>query len=230
MTSPSQVPASGFGGFGRDSPALFRELERDNTRAYYEAHREEWEREVRGPMRALLEEVARGLDAPFRLFRQERGVRFSRRDGAYKLKTYGVVAPSTGSGVARYVEISSAGLFVASGYYEMAPDQLARYRAGAADDARGAELERLVAIAAAASLSVTGKQGGAPRGTRKDHPRLELLRQRSLLCGARLSADEPTLYQHAAQGFVTATWAGGAAIGTWLDQNVGPSGTETVTG
>ena len=212
-----------FAGFGAEAVEFFRGLEADNSREYFEAHRVVWEAAVRAPMGALLAELAPRFGGKFRVFRQERRARFSRDRSPYKLKTYGVVAPRAGSGAALYVEVSSAGLFAASGYYELAPDQLARYRAAVADETRGVELEQLLQDAVARGLSVSGAVAGAPRGTAKNHPRLALLRHHSLLYGARLGAEEPALGERAALEFVSDTWKRGARVTAWLDENVGAS-------
>lgn len=211
-----------FAGFGAEAVGFFEGLAADNSLDYFTAHRAAWEAAVKAPMQALLKELAATWGGKFRLFRQERRMRFSRDRSPYKLKTYGVVAGRAGSAAAHYVEISAAGLFAAAGYYELEPEQLARYRAAVADDERGRELERLLTEGVARGLNVSGTIAGAPRGTSKSHPRLTLLRHHSLLYGARLAAREPALHQRAALDFVNKTWSDGAPITAWLDRNVGP--------
>lgn len=214
-----------FVGFGSEALGFFRGLEADNSHEYFEAHKEVWDAAVRRQMGALLAELAPEFGGKFRVFRQERRLRFSRDRSPYKLKTYGVIAGRAGSGAAFYAEVSSAGLFAASGYYELAPAQLNRYRAAVADETRGGELEQLLKEAVAQGLSVSGTVAGAPRGTAKNHPRLALLRQHSLLYGARLSAEDPALGKRDALEFVNKTWSSGANITTWLDHNVGAGAT-----
>jgi len=218
---PREVEAAPapFAGFGRDALDFFRGLERDNSRKYFEANGARYQADVRAPMQSLLHELSRAFAGRARLFPQEHARRFSRDTPPYKLKTYGVVVRAD-SAVARYVEISAEGLFAASGCYDMARDQLERYRAAVADDERGGKLERLLADSARLGLQVSGAQGSAPRGTRKDHPRLALLRRRSLLYGARLGSSEPALYERAALDFVVKTWRDGEPIDAWLDQQV----------
>jgi uncharacterized protein (DUF2461 family) len=67
--------------------------------------------------------------------------------------------------------------------WEMAPDQLDRYRQAVAADRPGRELARRVAKARAAGLDVTGhgELKTAPKGYPKDHPRIELLRYKGLI-------------------------------------------------
>ena len=211
-----------FVGFGAEAIGFFRGLSADNSLEYFTAQRAAWEAAVKEPMQALLKELAATWGGKFRLFRQERRMRFSRDRSPYKLKTYGVVAARVASAAAHYVEISAAGLYAAAGYYELGPEQLQRYRTAVADDERGGELERLLAEGVARGLNVSGMIAGAPRGTSKSHPRLALLRHHSLLYGARLGAEDPVLQQRAALDFVHKTWSDGAPITAWLDSNVGP--------
>lgn len=219
----SESSSEEFVGFGREALGFLRDLQQNNTREYFEANRSLYDAAIKAPLKALLKELALGFATSFKLFRQERDVRFSRDKSPYKLKTYGVVGSRPGSATAHYVELAATGLFAASGYYDMQPDQLARYRTAVADDALGPELERLLKLAVTEGLEVSGAQGGAPRGTPPAHPRRELLRYRSLLYGARLAADAPELYERAALGFVTRTWERGAGVSAWLDRHVGKS-------
>ena len=43
-----------------------------------------------------------------------------------------------------YVQLSATGLFVGTGQYHMAADQLERFRAAVDDDRTGGEIERIV--------------------------------------------------------------------------------------
>ena len=47
--------AAGFGGFRPAAFRFLRDLARNNERAWFEAHRDVYEREVREPMRRLVE-------------------------------------------------------------------------------------------------------------------------------------------------------------------------------
>jgi uncharacterized protein (TIGR02453 family) len=85
-----------MGGFEGFRPAAFRflrDLERNNAKAWFEAHRDVYEREVREPMRRLVEalDAALGSIAPEivgdprrSMFRIHRDVRFSRDKSPYK--------------------------------------------------------------------------------------------------------------------------------------------------
>jgi uncharacterized protein (TIGR02453 family) len=157
----------------------------------------------------------------FHLFRPNRDVRFSRDKSPYKTAT-GAVTEGPG-GEAYYVQISAEGLMVASGYYRMAPDQLARYRA-AVDDARtGRALERALADVAGAGLDVGGEAlKTSPRGYPRDHPRVGMLRHKGVTVGrtfpvARWLGTRQCLER------ITTTWDRAARVNAWLNRCVGPS-------
>src|SRR5256885_17164689 len=72
---------------------FFRGLAKHNEKPWFEAHREEYEKEVREPMRALIEdmdvEFARfspeiGGDPKRSMFRLHRDIRFSKDKSPYK--------------------------------------------------------------------------------------------------------------------------------------------------
>jgi uncharacterized protein (TIGR02453 family) len=85
-----------MGGFEGFRPAAFRflhDLARNNEKACFEANRDVYEREVRGPMRVLVEVLDAGLaaiapeivgDLRRSMFRIHRDVRFSRNKAPYK--------------------------------------------------------------------------------------------------------------------------------------------------
>jgi hypothetical protein len=108
-----------------------------------------------------------------------------------------------------------------SGYHVMARDQLDRYRDAVADDTRGPRLERLTADAADAGLELWGLSlATAPRGYPKDHPRIELLRRKSLALGAILPAARGISRENGLR-FVSETWRAAAPVTGWLDEHVG---------
>ena len=140
-----------FRGFPPECLTFYEGLERDNTRAYWTAHRDEFEAAVRGPMRELLVTLDEQW-GPFHLFRPNRDVRFAKDKSPYKT-ALGAVGESERA-AHFYVQISAAGLFVASGFYHMTSDQLERYRAAVDDARRGGQLVKLVREVEGAGLDV----------------------------------------------------------------------------
>ena len=212
-----------FEGFGPEVHAWFRGLAADNSREYFLARRDFFEEAIRDQMHALLAELSRTFGGEVKLFRQNRDVRFSPDKSPYKTNTYGLLV---GSGLALhglYASISADGLVAGSGYHVMARDQLERYRERAADDRRGPELAKLLAQAEKKGLDVWGETlATAPRGYSIDHPRIELLRRKSLSLGARRDF-EAGISRADGLRFVTRTWRAAAPVTGWLDEHVGPS-------
>jgi uncharacterized protein (TIGR02453 family) len=109
-----------FAGFPPEAFSWFAGLEADNSRAWFAAHRPTYDDAVRGPLEAMLDELADALGGDVRVFRQQRDVRFSPDKSPYKTRTYGIIVPASGGEAARYAELSAAGLFAGTGYYELA--------------------------------------------------------------------------------------------------------------
>lgn len=210
-----------FRGWPAEAIDLYTGLETDNTKAYWDAHRPVYEAAVREPFAALSEAVAAEF-GPLHLFRPHRDVRFSKDKSPYKTAA-GAVAEGEG-GTRFYVEISGAGLLVASGYYHLLPDQLERWRAAVADDGSGPVIEAAVAEVRERGLDVGAREAlvRAPRGHPKDHPRIELLR----LKGCHASRSFPPrrwLATPAALDRIVDTWRLAEPLTRLLDLHVGPS-------
>jgi uncharacterized protein (TIGR02453 family) len=213
---------TGFRGFPRATFAWFEGLERDNSRPYFQATREVYERDVRGALEAMFDALSEEFGGELKLFRQQRDLRFSPDKSPYKTQTYGVL------GRRWYARISADGLYAGTGYYMLAADQLDRLRAAVADDGTGPVVVALVAEARAAGLDVVGESlKTAPRGYPRDHPRVALLRHKSLIAGRALAAGDG-ISRHAALEHVASTWRAAEPLNAWLDEHVGPT-TEAVT-
>jgi uncharacterized protein (TIGR02453 family) len=212
-----------FEGFGPGVRRWFTGLEADNSRTYFNAHREVFEESVRGQMEALLSELAAEFGGDVRMFRQNRDIRFSRDKSPYKTNTYGVIYGSKLAALGLYASISATGLVAGSGYHVMARDQLERYREGVDDESAGSELETLVAGAHESGLELWGESlATAPRGYPKDHPRIALLRRKSLSLGATRSFGRG-IGRDDGLRFVSETWRAAAPVTAWLDRHVGAS-------
>jgi uncharacterized protein (DUF2461 family) len=123
-----------------------------------------------------------------------------------------------------YAELSARGLYAGTGYYRLASDQLARFRAAVADDGLGPGLAAAAAAAEAAGLELAGEQlRSAPRGYPRDHPRIELLRRKALFAGSRVSPGARGIGRAAALEHLAGTWRGAAPLNAWLDEHVGAS-------
>ncbi len=209
-----------FGGWPPAALDFYRDLERENNRAFWTAHRDVYERDVKAPFLALSELVAEAF-GPLRVFRPNRDVRFSKDKAPYKTRCYAVTEGEGGE--AYYVEISTRGLVVATGYWMMANDQLDRYRRAVDDDRAGTSLQRIVADLRARALAIEAHGlKTAPRGYARDHPRVELLRHKSM-AAMRTFPPAGWLATGAAAERIVDVWRTARPLNDWLAAHVGPS-------
>ena len=216
-----------FGGFRRAAFEWFSELERDNSKRFFEAHRDAYERDVRGPLEIMLEELTNEFDGRVKMFRQHRDIRFSKDKSPYKTATYGLIADRPGSDAGLYAQLTAAGLFAGTGYYRLSPDQLERYRERAAGRA-GAGLERMLNRLVADGFTLMGDElRTVPRGYPRDHPRAAVLRRRAVAGGRRLKAPKGRgISRDRALAHVRETWRALVPLNRWLDRNVGAAEVE----
>jgi uncharacterized protein (TIGR02453 family) len=206
-----------FKGWTGAAIEFYEGLEADNSKVYWQAHKAEYESLVLGPMEALLAELA-GEFGDGRIFRPYRDTRFSADKSPYKT---GIGATLAARG---YVHFDADGLSTGSGYYMMAPDQLDRFRSSIDAEKTGQELVRLVDEVRANDLEVTAHETlkSAPKGYPKDHPRIELLRQKGLIVWKHWTPAAWLGTAKAKQRVVEVLRAAGP-INAWLDDHVGPS-------
>jgi uncharacterized protein (TIGR02453 family) len=188
-----------------DAVDFFAELEVNNERGWWIANQDRWRRVVRDPMQKLCDDLADEFgDA--KLFRPHRDVRFSADKSPYKIHQGAVVLTSTGVGY--YVQISSQGLLTGGGWYQPAPEQITAYREAVLDDDAGAELAGIAAQLERDEVELVGERlKTAPRGVDPRHPRIALLRHKTLLASVEhaipdwLESEE--LPEHVAQEWRT---------------------------
>ena len=206
-----------FKGFPAEAFDFFEGLEADNSKAYWQDHKADYEKNVRGPMEELLRELAADFGEG-KIFRPYRDVRFSADKSPYKTNIAATVANGG------YISLSSEGLGVGSGYYMPMPDQLERFRAAIADDKTGPQLEKLVDASRRAGLEVRGHDAlkTAPKGYPKDHPRIELLRQKGLITWKQWPV-AAWLGTAKAKQRIVEVFVAAKPLNTWLDKHIGPS-------
>src|ERR1044072_5060115 len=153
-----------FRGWAADAIEFYEGLEADNTRAYWQDHKKEYEELVKGPMVELLVELAQEV-GPGNIFRPFRDVRFSRDESPYKT-AIGATLERGG-----YVQFSAQGLAAGSGYSVVMADQLRRYRQAGDDDKSGRKVVDVCDALREARIDVTTRDAlkMAPRGYPKDH-------------------------------------------------------------
>jgi uncharacterized protein (TIGR02453 family) len=177
-----------FSGFPKAALDFYDDLELDNTKSFWTAHKETYETAVKAPMLALTAALEEEF-GPAKVFRPYRDVRFAKDKTPYKdhQGAYVAVAPSTGW----YVQLSAGGVYVGAGFYEAASDRLARVRAAIADDRTGPELVKILATLQKKGWTLGGeKLKTTPKGYAADHPRIDLLRHKSMTLGKSYGFDE----------------------------------------
>src|SRR5438045_2032862 len=116
-----------FEGFPPEAFSWFEGIEADNSKAYFTAKRETYDRAVRGGLEAMLEELADELGGRVKLFRQNRDLRFTPDKSPYKTSVHGVIIDRPQSHAALSARLSSNGLYVGSGYHSLDAGRLTRF-------------------------------------------------------------------------------------------------------
>lgn len=209
-----------FTGIPPEALDFYERLEADNSREFWEANRQTFKDAVRAPVEALCEELAEY--GPFHLFRPHNDLRFSKNKPPYKTHQ-GAYGESEG-GAGHYFHVSAKGLFVGTGYYAMAKDQLERFRAALLADHTGAEIATITAALARQGYSVGAidELKTAPRGLPKDHPRIDLIRRKGLMVSKDLGAPA-WLHTRQAATKIRGVWSAANRMNAWLDAHVGPT-------
>jgi uncharacterized protein (TIGR02453 family) len=191
--------------FTTDTLKFLRALKRNNDREWLRARKDEYERHVRSPMLAVIEELAKDFKrvAPevvaspkISLYRIYRDTRFS--EDKTPLKTHAAavfpwrgLARHEGAGV--YFEVSPGWVWAGGGMYAPQPRHLLQVREHIADT--WPEIRRIVNSKSFTSR-VTALDGErltrVPRGFPCDHPAAEYLKHRQFLAGREFPAELAT--------------------------------------
>ncbi len=212
--------AVNFSGFPPGALSFYAELEDVNTRAWWLAHKDVYERDVREPMLALLD----GLEEEFgeaKLFRPNRDVRFSADKSPYKTHQGALVGE--GTGVAYYVQVSADGLRAGGGFRTGGPAQTARFRAAVDAPSSGIALEGILRSLRDQDFDVLGERvKTTPRGYAPDHPRIETLRHKELMAVRDFGAPS-WLATRRTLTVVRDAWRAVRPLDEWLSTHVGPA-------
>lgn len=213
-----------FTGFPAAAFDFYARLSDDdnNSRDWFDEHREVYEQAVRIPMEALLARADEDGWGDGKVFRPNRDVRFSNDKRPYKTHCGAVIAFRDGTGRASYyAELNATGLRAGCGYWELSRDQLDRFRRAVDDDRKGDELAMIVASLTVDGVEVAGSTlKRAPRGYPVDHPRIELLRHTRLAAMQTWSVS-PWMHTAAAYDHITSLWRAAQPLADWLEAHVG---------
>lgn len=160
--------------FGDELAVFFAGLRRNNSKEWFDAHRDERERVVRIPLERLLEE-AEQQHGPGKVLRPNSDVRFSRDKSPYRTSAAMVAG-------LMYLRASDEGLELGGGLHQPTREQLGGART--VIDERpyaAAALEKILDDLEGKGYTITGPSlRTAPKGFPRDHPRIALLRLQSL--------------------------------------------------
>lgn len=214
-----------FTGFGEHAIDFYDGLVADNSKPYWEDNKHVYVRDVREPMTALLEELSGEFaeeGSRVTVFRPYRDVRFAKDKRPYKDHCGGVIEHGRGAG-AYYVEVGPAGLRVGGGSFHLESDQLARYRAAVKEDIHGKVLADIITTLTRAGWEIKGDRlKTKPRGVDPDHPRLDLLRHRSVYAMRGWDPDD-ALHERESLNRVRKAWRALRAFNEWARDHVGLS-------
>lgn len=200
-----------FGGWTGDFQGFFLGLQADNSKAYFTAHRKQYEEEVKGPMLALLADLEPEF-GPARLSRPNRDIRFSADRSPYKTNIY-----ASGGG---YVALDASGLVAAGGHYMMEAPQLARFREAVAADRSGKRLVGIVTGLSDKGYEIGGQElKRVPAPHSQDHPRGDLLRHKRLIYWRRWDVG-PWIATSEARERVVQAWRDGGELNAWLARHL----------
>ncbi len=194
----------------RESIAFLRALKRNNRREWFQPRKEQFDAQVRAPMLAIVERLARDLhamapeivvDPKTAIYRIYRDTRFSENKTPYKTHIAAVfpwrgLAKHEGAGL--YFHVSPDEVWMGGGMYAPQTQQLQAVREHIAGN-----VGRLRSLVESPGFRrhvgrLEGEQlQRVPRGFPQDHPAAEYLKYRQFLAGRELppaSACSPTFY------------------------------------
>ncbi|WP_229397568.1 DUF2461 domain-containing protein [Micromonospora okii] len=210
-----------FKGFPPEAFAFYRKLERDNSRDFWHAHKDTYDTCVRDPMQALAEELGDRFGAT-KVWRPQRDVRFAKDKSPYK--TYQGLTAGSADSIGYYLQLDGRGVHLGGGYHGLTSAQVTRYREAVDADRSGRKLQEIVDELEGEDWKLVGERLKThPRGFPADHPRVELLRYRSL--GAeRYVKENDQLHGASAARLVRDGWARLSRLVDWLNRHVETGG------
>ena len=190
---------------------FFRQLARHNEKSWFEAHRDEYETEVREPMRELIEDLdirfpqfapEIGGDPKRSMFRINRDIRFSKDKSPYKThaacwfhhrnaaRSVGAEADAGSAGF--YFHLQPGKSMIGAGLWMPPRPQLNKLRQAIADDPAGFDRMARSIPPRFDGLDDEAMLKRMPRGYAEDHPAAKWLRYQSFTSGRMLTDAQAT--------------------------------------
>ena len=198
--------------FTKRALSFFRGLARHNEKPWFEAHRDEYEAEVRKPMRDLIEDLdARfaefapeiGGDPKRSMFRIYRDIRFSKDKSPYKThaacwfhhlnaaRTVGAEADAGSAGYYFHLEPGGRSM-IGAGLWMPPRPQLSKLREAIGKDPKAFDKMARSIPSRFGGLDDEGALKRMPRGYAEDHPAAKWLRFQSFTSGRTLTDPQVT--------------------------------------
>ena len=201
-----------FTGFGDEAFEFFEQVQANASWPAVQQLHDSWERHVHAPMEALLDHL--GED-----FGRDAYAYHLHRDPYLWSHQVGIITAADTIGYR--LELSLEGLVARAGWMRSSPDQVQRYREAVASET-GQRAAILVARLRQHGFMIEGQRlARPPRGWPSDHPRIDLLRHRTLFASrwipAQVLASGPDCTTAAA-----ATLRHLGPLTGWLAEHVGP--------
>jgi uncharacterized protein (TIGR02453 family) len=198
--------------FSKRALGFFRGLARHNEKAWFEAHRTDYETEVRQPMRELIEDLDTrfaefapeiGGDPKRSMFRINRDIRFSKDKSPYKThaacwfhhlnaaRSVGAEADAGSAGYYFHLEPGGRSM-IGAGLWMPPRPQLNKLREAIAKDPKGFDKMARAIPSRFGGLDDEGALKRMPRGYAGDHPAAKWLRLQSFTSGRTLTDAQVT--------------------------------------
>ena len=205
-----------FTGFPVAALDFYDDLEVDNTKSFWDKHKPVYDECVKAPMVALTDALAQEFGEA-KIFRPYRDVRFAKDKTPYKTHQGAFVRVADATGW--YVEVSPQGVRTGGGFYHAEAPRLAALRTAIAHDRFGPELEKVVRSLERKGFTVSGEVlKTTPRGFDKDHPRIGLLRHKSIIAGRGLGF-EPVIHTPDLLAVVRKDWRATRPLVEWAAEH-----------
>ena len=188
------MSADAFVGFPRPGIKFLKDLQKNNDREWFAAHKKTYEQELKAPAEAVLaglqEQLETMLRAPVtaKLFRIHRDVRFSKDKTPYnthvRMAFFGVSSTAdAGAGVQSgfYFSLDTVGITYGAGSMLLDKQPLAQYRAAVDDRGQGAKVARMLKTLEKQGFRISEPElKRVPRGFDPEGSHVDLLRRKSL--------------------------------------------------
>jgi len=175
-----------FTGFGRNLIQYYLQLEENNNREWFHAHRAMYDENVAAPLKTIAEDLSADY-GPIKIFRPYRNVRFW--PDLPPLNEHASLTANAEANSAYYLRIDADGMLLGAGNWQPSKAQLIQFRVIASTDTGALAIRSLLAKMQTHGygLSLENALKSAPRGYAKDDPNIDLLRLRSLSLSAHFA-------------------------------------------